>query len=242
MRSISTLVALLALALPAPAPAEPLLSSEDAAELAQALAEAREEQDVCYGWQVRVDDDSRGPDGIDSGSSSGPGTPVGAGVGCRLYVELRGSVSYTCGSCEAEDSSDADVTTNIPNGPSTHDLDELGLDGGDLANDKGDSVLASMVGALPLIAASRGAAPAIAAEADTTPPPARDKPTGTPWTPDWLRESWLALAACLVLVVGGSFWLRSVIQDERRKARRAARRRARGEGINKSIPPTTPAE
>ena len=41
----------------APAGAAPILDDGDATELANALAEATEEQGVCYGWEVVVQDD-----------------------------------------------------------------------------------------------------------------------------------------------------------------------------------------
>jgi hypothetical protein len=73
------LVALLiALALPGVAHAYPFLDQGDAAELANELAEATDEQGICYGWQVSVDDQSGGPSGTDVGSNFGPGQEIDA--------------------------------------------------------------------------------------------------------------------------------------------------------------------
>jgi hypothetical protein len=217
----------LAMALPAAALAQPLLDDGDAAELAQELADATEEQDVCYGWSVNVDDDS-GASGTDSGSNLGPGSTTLNQSDCKKgYVILRGSISFTCDSCESEDSSSFSVETNIRNGPTRQDLEDLDFSGGQLKGDNGDAALASMVGALPLIVASKGLAPAITADpAETNQPvPAADHATGSPVMPDWLRESWLPLAACVILLGGGAIWLMSSIAGGRTRTRMAARAR-----------------
>lgn len=223
----------LLLALAGPAAAAPLLSDGDATELAQSLAEATAEQGVCYGWNVVVSDQSGGQGGIDSGSSGGPGAPVQTAVSldCTRTVVLEGSVTYTCESCEAEDSSSATVRSSFPGGPTTSDLEALGLEGGQLKDDDGDVVLANMVGALPIIAASKGVASPLEAAALTGPTgaAATDRATGTPSTPDWLRESWLALAVCLLAIVAGFWWFLVVVVKERRDGGRAQRRTARRE-------------
>jgi len=223
---LATLLALAALA--SPAAATPLLSEGDAAELAQGLAEATEEQGVCYGWNVLVTDGSGGEGGIESGSSAGPGAPVGAAVSldCEKTVTLEGSVTYTCDSCESEDSSSARVVSSFPGGPTTADLEDLGLDGGQLKNDDGDVVLSNMVGALPILVASSGAAPPLQAGALSGPtgPAATDRATGTPSTPDWLRESWLPLAVCLLAIAGGFWWFVAVVATDRRRGTHAARK------------------
>jgi len=217
------LAVVLALALAAPAQALPLLDEGDAAELAQSLAEATAEQGVCYGWNVHVDDDSGGPSGDDVGSNLGPGTPVESGS-CEKTVLLEGFVSFTCGSCESEDSASWRILTDVP-GVSAGDLEDLGFGGGVLKDDDGDAKLASMVGALPLIVGSKGAAPALEADpVDTSTVPASDKATNSPAIPDWLRDSWLKLAGLLIVVTGGAIWFVQAREQERRAARRAARR------------------
>jgi hypothetical protein len=197
----------LALALPAGASAGPLLSDGDAAELANTLAEATEEQGICYGWSVYVSDQSGGPSGTEVGSNFGPGAPVGTGSCPKGAVVLDGAVTFTCGSCESEDSSDFTVTGTLRGGPTKNDLEDLGFSGGQLKNDNGDAALASMVGALPLVVSSKGLAPALTADSSTEPAkPAADKPTNSPVMPDWLRESWLALAAFILVIGGGIVW------------------------------------
>ena len=236
-----------------PAAAAPLLEDGDAAELAQSLADASDEQDICYGWQIDVQDDSGGPSGQEIGSNLGPGRLVSAAAGsCKRTVVLEGVVSYTCDSCESEDSASVRVRSSVPGGPTFEDLEDLGLKGGDLTKDTGDVVLINMVGALPLIVASKGAATPVPVEPSTVVPAASDGPTNRPSTPDWLRDSWLALSALLILVAGGAFWLFRLFNDDRRRRRAAARAadlRNSGGGITKSLaareatadPPPDPA-
>lgn len=190
------------------AQALPVLENADAAELAQALADATEAQGVCYGWAVQVADGSGGPSGLDVGSDKGPGVPVDRAV-CPKYVELQAGIEFTCESCESEDSSNVLIDANFAGAPTKDDLDDLGFSGGDLTQDDNDVVLTNMVGALPLVAASNGAATPVPGldEAEADKPAAGDVPTGTPSTPDWLREHWLALVAFLLLAGGGAVWL-----------------------------------
>lgn len=242
-RPLAALAALLfALTLAQPAAAQPLLDDGDAAELAQSLADATEEQDICYGWSVLVTDDSGGPSGIDSGSSNGPGAPIGTAIAnpCERTVELSGSIGYTCGSCESEDSSSVSVTSSFPGGPTTGDLEDLGLKGGDLKNDNGDVVLQNMVGALPLLVASKGLADPIPVEPSTVAPAASDKPTNSPAIPDWLRDSWLPLTALLVLIIGGVIWLVQILATERQRGARRRRAEGRKNRTGGGFTPPTP--
>ena len=200
---IRALVAAFALALLAAAPAQAgILAAGDAAELAQSLAEAQEEQDVCYGWSV-----SNNFDGLpDSGSSTGgPGSvPSSSDSSCsKGYVVLEGSISYACDSCESEDSAQVSIQSDLPNPPTVRDLEDLGLKAGDLTGDKDDTTLVNMVNALPLLVADRGNAPYIAYEqaAPADVPPA-DRATGKPGS-DVLRDSWFLLVLCGGLILAG---------------------------------------
>lgn len=199
-------VALVALALPAPAAAVPLLDSADATELAQSLADATAQQGVCYGWRVTVDDQYEGMSGIDTGSNAGPRIPANADGRCRRTVLLTGTVTYTCASCEAEDSSSVSLTS-FPGGPSRDDLSELGLRIDDLHAEDGDAVLANLVGALPLVTASKGAAAPVAGDVNRAPIPRADRATSGPSSPDWLRESWPWLVLCLMVIAAGAVLL-----------------------------------
>ncbi len=197
---------LLVAAVPA-AQAVPVLDAADAAELAAVLADAGEAQGVCYGWSVLVNDQGGGGSGQDLGSNRGVGEIVD--LACPRQVTLSGTVEYTCGSCEAEDSASISVDANFEGAPTVADLEALGFSADDLLADDNDIALINMVGALPLITASNGAAPPVsgpmAAEADKPAP--GDGPTGTPSTPDWLRDSWLGLVFFGMLFGGGVIWL-----------------------------------
>lgn len=218
----ATLLALLlGLLLAAPAGAVPILDDADATELAATLAKARAAQGVCYGWVVDVEDQSGVEGGQDLGADTGAGEAVD--TNCPKWVELQGSVTYTCESCESEDSAGIRVESNFGGAPTDADLEGLGLVADDLTGDNGDVVLTNMVGALPLITASNGAAAPVpvATGADVDEPAPGDAPTGAPSTPDWLRESG-AVIVFLGLLIGGGVYL--LIRDRRAKRTGASAR------------------
>lgn len=183
----------------AAAPAQAgVVAPEDAAELAQSLAEATEDQGICYGWSV-----SNNFDGApDLGSGSGPAVPVDVGQGCtKRFIELTGSIDYACDSCDSSDSASVDIRSTFANGPTVGDLSALGLDAGDLTGDDDDTTLINMVNALPLLAADRGLAPYLEYE-PATDVPAADRATDRPGS-DLLRDTWPLLACCGFLIVAG---------------------------------------
>lgn len=191
------LALVLAYAFAAPAPAG-VLAPEDAAELAQSLAEAQEEQDVCYGWRVTNNFD--GVPDVGSGTG-GPGAvmvPSGCGLG---YVQLEGYIEYACDSCESEDSASISISSSFPSAPTVKDLEGLGLKAGALTGDNDDTTLVNMVNALPLLVADRGLAPYVAYEQTTT-VPATDRATNKPGS-DVLRDTWIQLALFVGLILGG---------------------------------------
>jgi hypothetical protein len=217
-RAFALLAAVLLLAVAAPAAqATPLLDEGDAAELSQSLADATEAQGVCYGWSVAVEDQTGGPSGVDEGSHLGPDVPLTAQTpNCERSVVLLGQVVYTCESCEAEDSSAADVQATFAEAPTLADVEELGFDAAGLKDDDGDTVLVNIVGALPLLTASAGAAEPVPVAAEGAPRPGPDDvATGTPSTPDWLRDSAGALALCAALILGGLLWFLKLRRDAR---------------------------
>ena len=203
------LAGLVALALPTTAVAQldqtrhEILGDDGAVELAQQLAEATEEQGICYGWRVLVGNE--GDLSTERGSNFGPDRGIETGP-CRRKAEIVGEVSWTCGSCEPEDSSSFHVEANFRGAPTKDQIRDLGLEGGNLHKGDGDEVLAAMAGSLPVIAASNGVAEAVPAQLNTRPIPAADKPENSPSTPDWLRESWLGLTVFLVLAAAGIAW------------------------------------
>ena len=223
MRRAACLLALL-LALAAPAAARAgILTPEDAAEAAQALADAQEEQDVCYGWTITNDFDGA----PDVGSSTGgPGVQLEFEQ-CPKFVHLTGSIHYACSTCEDEDSASVGVESNLVPPPRTGDLKDLGLDADDLTGDSDDVTLVNMIEALPLLAAQRGGAPPVPAETPAS-VPASDTPTNRPGS-DFIRESWLKIVFFLCLLGAGPWfwWYRR--EAERRELKRQERRQRRSQ-------------
>lgn len=195
MRALVGLGAVVALlALPAPAPAG-LLEPVDATELAQALADAQSEQDVCYGWTVANNFGST----PDVGSSTaGPDQPLDP-AGCPKYVILTGSIDYACDTCDFEDSAEISIQSNLASPPTVEDLERLGWDEGDLLGDQDDIALFSMVSALPLLVAEHGEAPFVRPEKAPN-VPATDIATDSPGS-DFLRDAWAGLLVFLFILL-----------------------------------------
>ena len=196
----------------APAGALPVLDPADATELAQALAEATEDQDVCYGWKVTVYDYGGGADGTDLGSSLGVGQPA-IQAECPRYVVFQASITYTSSSSEAEDSASFDVVSNIPGAPTAADLRANGISGGGLLGANDDQVVANAALLLPALLAEKGLAEPISLEANTQPLPADDRATGTPGS-DWLRKYGAALAVAALTLAGGLGWAAWILVKE----------------------------
>lgn len=218
-RAALLLGALLLLAVLAPrsALAVPILDQADGAELAQGLSEAAEVQDVCYGWEVEVEDQSGGPSGVDAGSSQGPGVVLDR-ARCPKYVVLKGLVVYTSETAESEDGADIALESNLQKPPTLEDLARLGFSANDLLSDTADDVaLTDMVGALPLLVAEAGEAPFIPFEAQTEPLAAGDVPTNTPGS-DWLRTFWWLPVLAALAFVALLFAIASLIRRRRTPA------------------------
>lgn len=197
------LLVLLASAIPASA--LPILDEGDAVELANKLAEATEEQGVCYGWSVDVQDDGGSLSGTDTGSSLGPGrSPYDPG--CSPYVVFRASLHYTSEASEASDSATYSIDTNLP-GFDARSLDGLGISGNSLLGGNDDTVVANATALLPGLVAEQGLAPPILIEetAGTT-IPAADRPTNTPGSDLW-RTHWAAYSFSGLLLLGGLAWV-----------------------------------
>ena len=185
--------------LASPAAATPVLDQADSAELAQALAEATDTQDVCYGWDVNLRDDSGGASGDDIGSNRGPDVPLDR-VGCERWVLLEGAIRYTAATSEFEDDSAVRISSNLSQAPTEGELRDLGVTGS-LTDEDNDVVLMNMVEALPLVVAGNGQAPYVefeTAQAAT----AEGEPTDSPGS-DVVRQWWpLIVLSVLALIVG----------------------------------------
>jgi hypothetical protein len=225
-----TLALKLSVVLASPAVALPVLEKADADELVALLAEATEEQDVCYGWRIQVDDEAGVSSGVDQGSSLGLDRGLDS---CARYVQLVGEIRYTSETSESEDSATWYLRSNIPTGPRTPDLERAGYSADALVGARDDVALFNATRALPLLTAEAGAAPPIVAEPDAQPVVPGDMPTGRSGS-DWLRQNGGVLAAGGVVVVAGLGWagygfVNAHVQGSKRSARDAAARQGEGD-------------
>ncbi|MGB3437201.1 MAG: hypothetical protein WBA97_00500 [Actinophytocola sp.] len=196
------LSALLLLAAPSTASADVIFDPADADDLAATLAEATAAQDVCYGWHVKVSDPISGP-AESVGSDLGAGKPVDT-VSCSKYVILDVSITYTSESSESEDSASYGVSSSS-GGPSTSDLDDLGLDWDGLTGEDPDVVIGNAVAALPLLAADKGMGEPIEAAPATGDAPADASLTDDPGSDFWRNSGGLILWAVGLLLAAGVF-------------------------------------
>lgn len=197
------MAALVAVLLPAPAGALPILESGDAEELVALLADATEAQDICYGWNVTIANEEAGSLLADSGS--GAGVDTRADENCDRWVIFRASLRYTSSSSEAEDSADFSVESNVPNAPTEFDLRAIGINGGRLLSDNDDLAIIDATSALPLLVADRGIAPAVELAPNVSALPAGDQATGAHGS-DWTRANGAALAIAICLFVLAVVW------------------------------------
>lgn len=227
----------LLLAAPGVAAADVIFDPADADELATALAEATSEQDVCYGWNVLVDDAAAGKS-ESVGSNFGAGQPVDDSS-CPKSVQLNVYITYTSESSESEDSASYDVASS-PGGPTRDDMDALELDTDSLTGDDPDVVIGKMVVALPLLAADKGVAEPIEAAPETGTAPADAQLTDSPGSDFW-RENGGMLLWGVGLMLAGVVFAWWVLKTNR--GRRPVRRRpASVEQLPPYIPDTVPAE
>lgn len=192
------------LIVPAPAGAVPLLEEGDAIELANKLAEATEEQDVCYGWSVQVQDDGGGLSGVEQGSSFGPGRSPYQPE-CTPFVRFTASVRYTSEASESTDSASYTVESNLP-GFDARTLGGLGVSEAGLLGENDDLVIANATALLPALVAEQGLAKPILLEETAGTIPEADRPTNTPGSDRW-RTYWPAYAFAGFLLVAGVGWL-----------------------------------
>ncbi|MCT2584963.1 hypothetical protein [Actinophytocola gossypii] len=203
-RALVTLAAALLLAAaPGTASAQVIFEPSDADDLAQKLEDAYQEQGVCYGWDVDVDNVGSQQESV--GSNFGADTDVDDGTGdCDATVEFQASIRWTSESSEIEDSASYQVVSS-GSGPTTSDLDSLEIISAEgMAGDNVGLEVYKAVSALPLLAAEAGLADPI--EASPAPPSEaradNAEPTDSP-TSDFLRQSGGAFLFGAVLLVAG---------------------------------------
>ena len=184
--------------------ANPVLDPEDDAEVAEALAEATEVQDVCYGYVLAVDDGDTGEwGGTYAASSAGEGVRAAEADDCDDgVVELVARITYTSDFSEAEDSASWDLISDVP-GLTIADVEEQGLSSGDLLDDGSSATtLLHAVLSLPRLAAERAGVEPVVLQPNPSPLPDGARPTGTPGS-DWLREHLVLLALSVGAVLAG---------------------------------------
>ena len=222
-------------ALPGVAAADVVFDPADADELASVLAEATADQDVCYGWDVQVDDAVAGRS-ASVGSNFGAGKPLSSGE-CPKTVQFNAYITYTSESSESEDSASYDVISS-PGGPSKADMDGLDIDFGGLTGEDVDAVVGKAVAALPLLAADKGMADPIEAAPETGTAPADAQLTDDPGS-DWWRNNGGATLWGVGLLLGGGIFAWWAFRTSRTTWR--AQQRERPEAVP-DIPDTVPAD
>ena len=198
-------IVVLAVAVPAgPAAAAPILEEGDAVELANKLADATADQDVCYGWIVRVQDDDGASSGTDTGSSLGPGRSP-EDPACSPRVVFVADIHYTSSFSEAADSARYHVSSTLA-GFDAGNLGSLGVTGSGLLGSNDDLVVINATSLLPALVSDQGLAPGIVAEETTGTIPASDRPTGGSGLSDRLRTYWGVYLFTALLILVGLAW------------------------------------
>ena len=184
-----------------PAGALPILDTADAQELAEVLAEATEEQGICYGWRVEVIDQGGGGGFVDEGSNRGVGESATVRP-CTRYMVFYADLTYTAESSEASEYGEFGITSNIPGAPDRRDLERLGITESRLLGANDDLAVAEATRALPLLAAEAGLAEPLPLDLNTEALPEGDAPTGSHGS-DWRRTYGAPIVFGVVLVLLG---------------------------------------
>lgn len=243
-RALVVPVAVLAMVVaPGTATADVVFDQADAEELAATLEEAHAAQNVCYGWNIQVD--NVGIVETSTGSNFGAGQSLDDLVGssdCDARVEFRANITWTSESSESEDSASYSVDS-LPSGPTTEDLDSLDIISSDgLAGDNVDVDAYKAVAALPLLAADAGLADPIEASPAPEAEAGDAQPTNKPGSDFWRQSGMLILWGGLLLLAGAVFaWY--AVRSSRRSARRASRRGIASVGPpSEQLPEYVPAD
>ena len=203
------LMAMLSLVPLAPASAAPIFEEADAVELANSLAEAQADQDVCYGWLVTVQDDGGSSSGIDRGSSLGPDRDPREAA-CEPSVIFVADLHYTAETSEAPDGASYRIESSLSGFQTQLAVSALGVSESGLLGDNDDLVVRNATALLPGLVAEQGLAPPILAEETTGTIPATDRPTGRP-SSDLVRTYWPAYTVAGLLAAAGVVWLATAL-------------------------------
>lgn len=136
-----------------------LLTHSDEQTLAKDLARATDYQNICYGWQLALQDNYSGHSGTTVGSNQGGSRPLDTGK-CDRWVELRASITWTSNSSSSPDfgrytiRASPDLTSKLPN---TNQLERIGFSQKEVVNNPSVAVENLMEG-LPLLMAENDAA------------------------------------------------------------------------------------
>jgi hypothetical protein len=206
--------AALLLAAPGTASADVIFDPADADELANTLAEAYADQNVCYGWHVTVDDVGSTSDSV--GSNFGAGRAVDSGAtSCEATVEFTATITYTSEASESEDSASYDVHSSPP-GVTHADLDGLGIDFDGLTGEDPDVPIGKAVVALPLLAADKGIADPLSAAPNPSTATDDAQLTDDPGS-DWWRDRGGMVIWALILMAAGGVLVWLVLKTGRRR-------------------------
>lgn len=214
---LATAVLALATLVPVrPAGAAPILAAEDAVELANKLAEATAEQEVCYGWEIQVYDESGSGSGLDQGSSLGPDRSA-RDPACSPQVVFVAEIVYTSEMSESPDRATYSVESDLP-GFDASDLGVLGVSEQALLGDNDDLAVLNATALLPVLVAEQGLAPPVPVEETTGTIPAADRPTGAGGS-DRIRTYGALYVLAGLLVAAGVVWLVAAVAIRRAQDR-----------------------
>ncbi len=177
-----------------------MLDPQDAIDLAQTLADVGDDQDVCYQWNVTI----RGGSGDEVGSSQNPDGPITDPAACTGGIAtFTASLTYTCSSCEAEDSIGSrrlELTGDLAGAFTMRDVDRVSKAGGSaLLGNSDDLALRNTMMAIGQLVNDSGRVPRAAFEPSTSGAGTSDGPDRIRRS-DWVRINTPTILTAIALV------------------------------------------
>jgi hypothetical protein len=220
---ILTLVLLVA----ATAPAHATIEEAERRDLVDLVDEAVAQQNVCYGWDLTIDDAS----GVDSGRSEAMVIPqddstaisnvgVAGREPCSRSVVLVVNVIYTSESSESPDTANWQLDGILERSSTGLELDQQRL-----VDDPAYEIYQTL-GKLPGLVAEAGLAPFVDLQVNEQPLAPDQALSGSP-TPDWMRNNSTLLWALALGIAGSLAWMLYAGKSLKYEADRARRRKAR---------------